>query len=79
MKLTWMGTATFVLESGDQKILFDPFLQLAGGETAVSAGELTGYDTIFVTHCHFDHLYEAEELLEVVKPYVPNAKLRSYE
>ena len=64
MKLTWMGTASFVLESGDQKILFDPFLQLAGGETVASAQEFAGYDTIFVTHCHFDHLYEAEELLE---------------
>lgn len=63
MKLTWMGTATFVLESGDQKILFDPFLELAGGSTAVSPEELLQYDTIFVTHCHFDHLYEAEELI----------------
>ena len=63
MKLTWLGTAAFVLESGDLKILFDPFLQLAGGETAVPAEEFARYDTIFVTHCHFDHLYEAEELL----------------
>ena len=63
MKLTWMGTAAFVLESGDQKILFDPFRQLAGGETAVSAQELLQYDTVFVTHCHFDHLYETEELI----------------
>ena len=63
MKLTWMGTATFVLESGDQKILFDPFLELAGGSTAVSPEKLLQYDTIFVTHCHFDHLYEAEELI----------------
>ena len=63
MKLTWMGTACFVLESGDQRILFDPFLELAGGTTAVSEEELLACDTIFVTHCHFDHLYEAQELV----------------
>ena len=63
MKLTWMGTACFVLESGDQRILFDPFLELAGGTTAVSEEELLSCDTIFVTHCHFDHLYEAQELV----------------
>lgn len=63
MKLTWMGTATFVLESGDQRILFDPFLELAGGANAISEEELLQYDTIFVTHCHFDHLFEAQELI----------------
>ena len=63
MKLTWMGTAAFALESGDMRILFDPFVELAGGTTPLSAEDFRDFDTIFVTHCHFDHLFEAEELI----------------
>ena len=63
MKLTWMGTAAFGIESKDLRILFDPFLELAGGETPIAEDAFLPYDTIFVTHCHFDHLLEAQELL----------------
>ena len=58
-----MGTAAFALESGNMKLLFDPFLELAGGTTPAREEDFREYDTIFVTHCHFDHLYEAEELV----------------
>ena len=55
MKLTWLGTAVFVLESGKEKILFDPFMELQGGHVALTEDELLQYDTVFITHCHFDH------------------------
>ncbi len=55
MKLTWLGTAVFVLESGKEKILFDPFMELQGGHVALTDDELLQYDTVFITHCHFDH------------------------
>ena len=55
MKLTWLGTAVFVLESGEEKILFDPFMELQGGHVALTDDELLQYDTVFITHCHFDH------------------------
>ena len=64
MKLTWFGTACFALECGADRILFDPFLELAGGAYAADPGKLLEYDTIFVTHCHFDHLSTALWLLE---------------
>ena len=64
MILTWFGTACFGLECGQDRILFDPFLELRGGSYMADPQELAGYDTIFVTHCHFDHLYTAIELME---------------
>ncbi len=64
MKITWMGTACFGIESGQDKILIDPFLELAGGSYGADIEELMSYDTVFVTHCHFDHLFTAEEMVE---------------
>ena len=64
MVLTWYGTACFGLQCGKDRILFDPFLELKGGSYGADPEELMKYDTIFVTHCHFDHLYTAQELLE---------------
>lgn len=64
MKLTWLGTAVFVLESGEEKILFDPFMELQGGNVALTEDELLQYDTVFITHCHFDHFSLVAELSE---------------
>ena len=64
MKLTWMGTASLVLESGDEKILFDPFVELRGGEVPVTPDDFLCYDTVFVTHCHFAHLSFVTEIME---------------
>lgn len=64
MKLTWLGTAAFVLESGEEKILFDPFMELRGGEVALTEDELNQYDTIFITHCHFDHFAYVTEMAD---------------
>ena len=32
MKITWYGTASILLETEGERILFDPFVQLPGGE-----------------------------------------------
>ena len=64
MKITWMGTASFSIESGGERLLFDPYLQMRGGENFVSFDDLLEFDTVFVTHCHFDHLMYVPELLE---------------
>ena len=64
MTLTWFGAACFGLECGEDRILFDPFLELKGGSYAADPKALLQYDTIFVTHCHFDHLYTVAEFLD---------------
>lgn len=64
MNITWMGTATFAVESKGQRILFDPYMELQGGDVPGDLDKLKTYDTVFVTHCHFDHLSLMPELLE---------------
>lgn len=64
LRITWHGTACFSIEYGADRILFDPFLELAGGSYAADFDTLMEYDTVFVTHGHFDHLYTAELMLE---------------
>lgn len=64
MNITWLGTASLVLEAAGERILFDPFLELRGG---THPGDLEDYlreETIFITHGHFDHLYFIPEILE---------------
>ena len=70
MNLTWMGNASFLLESGGERILFDPFVELSGGEVPITLDEFYPYDTIFVTHCHFDHVSFVSDLCEEADPTV---------
>jgi len=62
MRLTWMGTASLLLESGDTVLAFDPFpgLPLKGPlafPAPVRDAELYRRAThVLITHGHFDHM-----------------------
>ena len=56
MEIKWFGTATLSFTSGDESILFDPFLPLNSELPAPSIEELATLGDIFITHGHFDHL-----------------------
>ncbi|MDO4331870.1 MAG: MBL fold metallo-hydrolase [Eubacteriales bacterium] len=64
MKITWLGTASIRIEAEGEKILFDPFVQLVGGENPNCIEDFLQDDTICITHGHLDHLMEAPEFLE---------------
>ncbi len=64
MKITWMGTASFVIETEEARLLFDPFVQLRGGEHPNTLDDFLSEDVIFITHGHFDHLLFVPEILE---------------
>lgn len=64
MKITWLGTASIRIEAEGERILFDPFVQLIGGENPNSIDDFLEEDTICITHGHLDHLMEAPEFLE---------------
>lgn len=68
MKLTLLGTATITVENEKGKILFDPFLRRNPRlkNTTPIVGFI-GYDAIFITHGHFDHLYDVPEILRLDK------------
>jgi len=53
-KLTWFGHAAFLIETGDHKLLIDPFL--TGNPVANISPDDLDPDFILVTHGHGDHL-----------------------
>lgn len=60
IKLTWLGHATWKIETGGKTILLDPFLN--DSPTApVKAAEVDA-DLILVSHGHFDHVADVAEI-----------------
>lgn len=70
MKITWNGTASLMIESDGEKLLIDPFVELKGGEHPGTLDDYLGFDTILISHGHFDHLYFVPELLDEAGPTV---------
>lgn len=64
MKITWLGTAAIRLEADGETVLFDPFVQLVGGENPNCLDDFLQDQTICVTHGHLDHLMEVPEFLD---------------
>ena len=68
MKITWLGAATIRIEAAGERLLFDPFVQLLGGENPNCLEDFMDDELIFITHGHLDHLMEVPELLEGTPP-----------
>ena len=64
MNIKWFGTASIAVEAENEKLLFDPFIPLAGSEHRVFEKDYSGYDRIFLTHGHIDHLSSIPEILK---------------
>ena len=81
LSITWLGHATFLLQSpGGKKILFDPWVtgNPSSPESAKKPGAL---DLILVTHGHSDHTGDAVSIgrssgAQVVAPYEVSVWLR---
>ena len=66
MKLRWLGTAGFQVEAGDQVFLIDPYLSRnpqARPVQEVQPGDIADSGQIFITHGHFDHLYDVPNIM----------------
>lgn len=63
MKITWMGTASILIETSGEKLLFDPFFRRNKKLESVSADTFGDVDYIFNTHPHFDHLCDLPQIL----------------
>ena len=67
-KLTWYGHAAFLLESGQYKILFDPFI--TGNPLAPVKPEQISATHILVSHGHGDHLGDTVAIAKRTKATV---------
>lgn len=54
MKFIFLGHACFQIDTGKEKLLFDPFL--TGNGLAEEAASKVECDYIFLSHAHADHL-----------------------
>jgi L-ascorbate metabolism protein UlaG (beta-lactamase superfamily) len=62
VRLTWYGHAVFLIESGDHRILTDPFL--TGNPLAPVTAETVDADFILVSHGHADHVGDTVAMAE---------------
>lgn len=59
-QLTWYGHAAWLVESGVQRIVVDPFFD-SNPSSPVKSKQISA-DFVLVTHGHFDHLADAAEI-----------------
>lgn len=62
MKFTFLGHACFQIDTGKEKLLFDPFLT-GNGQAAVTADKVE-CDYILISHAHADHFGDAAAIAE---------------
>ena len=67
MNITWFGTATILLDDGETRLLFDPFVRQNKKINTTPLAGFTGADAILITHGHYDHLYSIPDLLQADK------------
>lgn len=62
MKITWLTTASILLETEKETLLFDPFVPLAGALSTVALSHYGTGHSIWITHGHIDHLRNTPQL-----------------
>ncbi|MGG4553335.1 metal-dependent hydrolase [Paenibacillus woosongensis] len=60
MKLTYLGHSTVHIDTGEHKLIIDPFL--TGNPVATVSAEEVEADFVLLTHGHSDHIGDAEAI-----------------
>ena len=77
MKLTYHGHSCVLLETGEHRLLFDPFL--SGNDQAVVKPEEIRCDYILLTHGHDDHIGDTVEIAKANKAtIIANFEIASF-
>ena len=68
-EITWLGHATFLIETNGKRILIDPWVMNnpACPDEHKDVGDL---DAMLITHAHFDHIGDAVEIARSATPQV---------
>lgn len=61
-QLTWLGHGSWLIQTGDHKVLLDPFLDDSPA-APVKAAEVEA-DFILLSHGHFDHVADAPQIAQ---------------
>jgi L-ascorbate metabolism protein UlaG (beta-lactamase superfamily) len=69
VKLTWLGHATFRIETGGQTVLVDPWV-MGNPLCPDKEKKLKKVDAMLCTHGHFDHIGDAVEIAKQHNPRV---------
>ncbi|MEN3039951.1 MAG: metal-dependent hydrolase [Bacteroidia bacterium] len=79
MRIRYLGHSAFLITTGKYQLLFDPFItpnELTKGKIVL--GDLKP-DFIFLSHAHFDHIADAEEISKAAgAPIVGVWEIHSY-
>jgi len=73
MRLQWLGTSGFKIEIGDLSFLIDPYLSrntLARPVQTLKPADIADAGQIFITHGHFDHLWDVSAIMAAGKSQV---------
>lgn len=63
MQITYYGHSCFGIDTGEVKLLIDPFITPNGLASHINVDELN-VDVVLITHGHEDHLADAEAILK---------------
>lgn len=65
MKITWLGTASLMVEADGHKILFDPYLRTLNKHLKpFPLDEISDVQAIFITHPHLDHFADLPAIMQ---------------
>ncbi len=62
IKLTWFGTASYILDLNGTRLLFDPFFYRNSQATPIlktKKEQIRNIEAVFISHGHFDHVTDA--------------------
>ena len=79
IKFKYYGHACFLLETDNEKLLFDPFL--TGNPVASISADEVECDYILLTHAHGDHYGDATQIAQKTGAKVistPDSKIKVY-
>lgn len=63
MKATYLGHSTLLVETGETRLLFDPFISQNPLAAGIDVGAIEA-DYVLLSHGHGDHLADAEAILK---------------
>ncbi len=62
MELTFLGHASWLVRTGGQTLILDPFL--AGNPAATMRPDEVACDFVLISHAHSDHMADAESIMQ---------------